>query len=375
VWHPGGVYLILFYLYITMYFDIEPKEKKEDLFGFEDHYNDLKEAINGRHKLIVIKGLRRTGKTSLMNVVFNECSGPKLYIDARELEENETPSQFFLKRMIQYAKKESMLETIFSFVESIEFGITINMRRQAVMLSDILRKTDEEMKKKNRMFVIFIDEAQLFKKYGFEKFLAFMYDRLHFIKVVLAGSEIGLMDDFIGEKADSPLFGRVKKIVETKRLKREESEKFLLAGFRQAGKKPDEKEIKEAVDKLDGIIGWLTYYGFSHIETGHEESLKKVMNEGSKIVSEEINNFLKSREVARKKYLWILEALSTESIGRKEIKNYLAVHLGKKISDAKLSIYLDSLMRYGFVEKTDKDYFAADPLTKEAVRKIMRAEK
>ncbi len=55
-----------------MYFDPEPKNKKEDLYNFEDEYEGLHSAIRRNERIIVIKGVRRTGKTSLMKVVYNE---------------------------------------------------------------------------------------------------------------------------------------------------------------------------------------------------------------------------------------------------------------------------------------------------------------
>jgi hypothetical protein len=50
-----------------MLFDLEPKSSREDLFDFEAELNSV---INGikNEKITVIKGLRRTGKTSLMKV-------------------------------------------------------------------------------------------------------------------------------------------------------------------------------------------------------------------------------------------------------------------------------------------------------------------
>ncbi|MCD6330835.1 MAG: ATP-binding protein, partial [Thermoplasmata archaeon] len=66
-----------------MYFDPEPKSKKEDLYNFEKEYKALHNAIKRNERIIVIKGIRRTGKTSLMKVVYNELKNPKAFIDGR----------------------------------------------------------------------------------------------------------------------------------------------------------------------------------------------------------------------------------------------------------------------------------------------------
>ena len=65
-----------------MLFDLEPKRMREDLYDF-DH--ELRSLINGivNEKIIVVRGLRRTGKTSLMKVAFNEAGYPFIYLDPR----------------------------------------------------------------------------------------------------------------------------------------------------------------------------------------------------------------------------------------------------------------------------------------------------
>ncbi len=50
----------------SMLFDPKPKTRKVDLFNFEKEFNRLSYLINDPlTRLIVVKGLRRTGKTSL----------------------------------------------------------------------------------------------------------------------------------------------------------------------------------------------------------------------------------------------------------------------------------------------------------------------
>ena len=48
-----------------MYFDPQPKTKKADLFGVEFTLQQLVQHLQDRStRMIIIKGLRRTGKTS-----------------------------------------------------------------------------------------------------------------------------------------------------------------------------------------------------------------------------------------------------------------------------------------------------------------------
>ncbi|MEK6809005.1 MAG: hypothetical protein AABY14_04930, partial [Nanoarchaeota archaeon] len=56
-----------------MYFDIQPKNKKDDLFGVDFALHSLLHHFsNPLTRMVVIKGLRRTGKTSLLNVAIQE---------------------------------------------------------------------------------------------------------------------------------------------------------------------------------------------------------------------------------------------------------------------------------------------------------------
>ena len=68
-----------------MYFDINPKTERKNLFGGEYSLNNLNEyLLDNSTRLIIIKGLRRVGKTSLLNVALNELKIGSVKIDVRE---------------------------------------------------------------------------------------------------------------------------------------------------------------------------------------------------------------------------------------------------------------------------------------------------
>jgi AAA+ ATPase superfamily predicted ATPase len=48
-----------------MYFDEAPKSRLEDLYDFETQVEQLRAAIRRGNRMMIILGLRRTGKTSL----------------------------------------------------------------------------------------------------------------------------------------------------------------------------------------------------------------------------------------------------------------------------------------------------------------------
>ncbi len=65
-----------------MLFSPEPKVNEEDLFNFRLELNQLINAIR-MSRLTVITGIRRSGKTSLMNVAIRKSGLPYVYLDVR----------------------------------------------------------------------------------------------------------------------------------------------------------------------------------------------------------------------------------------------------------------------------------------------------
>ena len=72
------------YGYPYMLFDTAPKTDKQDLFDREAELEKFKSSI-AYSSLIVIQGLRRTGKTSFLNVALKESDLPYVVSDIRGL--------------------------------------------------------------------------------------------------------------------------------------------------------------------------------------------------------------------------------------------------------------------------------------------------
>ena len=69
-----------------MLFSPEPKRRREDLFDFEEELQRFVNAVRDPLvRMVVVTGLRRTGKTSLLLVGLAEAELPYLYLDARAL--------------------------------------------------------------------------------------------------------------------------------------------------------------------------------------------------------------------------------------------------------------------------------------------------
>ena len=87
---------------------------------------------------------------------------------------------------------------------------------------------------------------------------------------------------------------------------------FLKIGFEQVNVKVSEDEIQEAISKLNGIIGWLTFYGYLRSK-GDPYALEKAVENGSKMVAEEFNQFLSGRQIARRRYIEVMKTLMKPS--------------------------------------------------------------
>ncbi|ADY01002.1 ATPase [Vulcanisaeta moutnovskia 768-28] len=148
------------------------------------------------------------------------------------------------------------------FGSGIEPNIEVDWR--SVYLVDLLNALSKNL----YQIVIAIDETQIlrmlkgFGKVDLTQILTYTYDNLSNVKVILTGSEVGLLHGFLGlENPKSPLYGRFIEELTITPFNRDASVQFLITGFRQYGIEVTMSEILDAVDKLDGIVGWLTYYG------------------------------------------------------------------------------------------------------------------
>ncbi len=217
-----------------------------------------------------------------------------------------------------------------------------------------------------------IDEVQeLIKLKGFNLIpvIAYVYDNLRNISFVFAGSKIGMLYNFLKiDNSSSPLYGRYMERIEINPLSREQSMDFLIKGFAENNIKPNEKILEKAVEELDGIIGWLSYFGLMALREGlNEKTLNIVLDSASKIVINEFCNFVKSRNSRR--YIEILKATKSGA-SWSEIKRYLEIKTGEKIYDYELTRLLRNLIDSAFIEKKDNLYTIPDPILRYAVNKI-----
>ena len=352
-----------------MYFSLEVKVKKEDFFDMERELEALKrDLLDPNTRMIVVKGIRRTGKSSLMRVALNEVKMPHIFIDLR-LTGAFSPDDiyyYFSSELSNFLNDKGLRKAL-SRIKGVEIsGLRVEFAERKISL---IGKVLEEMNRwaEGKQVVLALDEAQELRNLrGFDKILAHVYDYCRNIKLLLAGSEVGLIDRFIGlNNPNSPLFGRAFSEITLSRLSSDRAFEFLKEGFNQIGLKIQEDEIFDAVKKLDGIIGWLTFYGYLRGK-GYSDALERALEEGSRITANEFNLFLANRQPARRRYIEILRTLIRPSTWS-EVKRSLRIIAN--VSDKQISNYLKELVYYGFIVKEGNIYSVADPLLIEAVRR------
>ncbi len=149
-----------------------------------------------------------------------------------------------------------------------------------------------------------------------------------------------------------------------KRLVNDKSIEFLESGFRQAGFKISKEEIKQAVEELDGLIGWLTLYGYEKAIIKNHDALNKTKEIASQIAASELNHFLKK---TRNKKLYTSILHNAVGISWSELRFQASKELKKDLNPNLFSYALEKLVKYSFIEKNNGSYQLADPIMTKAL--------
>jgi len=123
---------------------------------------------------------------------------------------------------------------------------------------------------------------------------------------------------------------------------RESAALFLKRGFEEYHTTIIENMVNEAVERLDGIPGWLTLYGnnLAVRKLPHEKALEETVSEGIKTVRSELEHFLEGRDKVG--YLAALKAAAT-SARWSEVKGAVKIGRGSPVNDATVHNILESL--------------------------------
>lgn len=337
----------------TVYFDTEPKSRKEDFFNYDYEYEQVKKAIQRGNKIIAVLGVRRVGKTSLLNVVYNEIKNLKVWIDGRIVSD---PKKEVFAAVCEVAKTGKPM--IFGKIESLNvsaFGIGLSVKLGSENTSEIERKIKNAGK-----ICVFIDEAQRMDRKSIADVLSYCYDRFPQVSFIISGSEIGLVEDILGEDdSEHPLYGRnIVKIV-LERLDKNKAAEFLRKGVQQVSAELKAEEMDEALKELDGLIGWLTLYGYEKGVMKNRNALDKTVELAARITATELVHFLKKTK-NKKLYLSILR--NADSISWNELKARTGRDMNRKLNPNAFAFAINKLVKCSFIEKKDEKYCLSDPL-------------
>ena len=190
---------------------------------------------------------------------------------------------------------------------------------------------------------------------------AYAYDNLENLKIVLTGSEVGLLHDFLGiNDYESPLYGRVAGEVYVEPFDLHLSKEFLKAGFREVNLNVEDEIIEKAIEMLDGIPGWLVLFGVEYMrEKDYEKAMKRTFEVAKGLILGE----LRELEKRSRRYLEILRGIALGYNRWSLIRDYLAVK-GIPTPEPRLYELLNNLKKMGWINEVEGKYILSDPLVK-----------
>lgn len=355
-----------------MLFSTEPKTSLSELFDREVEIERFRSGLNER--LVLVLGIRRVGKSSLVLSVLNSLGIDYVFIDVRKLYDNvsrKVPTERIYNELKSSLSRLSFWERIKGVINEIDVSLgPIRFRLGSSRIRDGIAKILEAVNSAGRRVVLVFDEAQYlrYSTTGLRPLLAYAYDYLRNITLVLTGSEVGLLHDFLGGLDDpsSELYGRYYFVIELKPFNRERSIEFLRrGGFRELDINVDDRVIERAVDELGGIAGWLVYFGRLYPEKG-EDAINEVKEIGANLVRTELEELFSRSQY----YRYIMEAVAVLGRARwSDIMRYLMARAGGRPTNATLSRDLSNLVKMGFLAKDGDWYSILDPIIRYAVLK------
>jgi len=352
-----------------LYFDPQPKTKKEDLFDREEELKLFSEALDYA-SLIVITGLRRTGKTSFMNVALAESNCPYISLDLRGLPYN--PSRAEIVRRLETAFNRIDRKWLSSFLDALRHvkgvnilsnAVSLDWSRRGIDLADLFDRVDVWAQKQGRQFLVAFDELQLIRgEKSIPRLFAHIIDVNQNITLIVTGSEIGLLFEFLGfDNPESPLYGRHYTEIKMRNFELDEARAFLEAGFQQIALSPSTEALNYAIEKLDGVVGWLTLFGAKCRDYNEcsKEIVDEVMREGGKLARAEALKLVKL-SYGYGIVLNFLTKVGTASWT--QIKATLEAHEHRSLPNPTVTDILNKLIRTSLILKRNNKYAIADPL-------------
>jgi len=360
----------------TLLFSTRPKERREDLYDRDKEIEMIKDSIF-RGEWITVLGMRRIGKTSVVNVAVNESGSIRVRVDLLRIY-NPAKKQYGKEEFLSLSL-EAVNETIRNYtflgkvtrvignilgVDEIELNkVKVKlkkMRGQDVIY--ILSQLDTLTKDNKKKLVLIFDEAQELSKIvgiSFPSLFHDLYDNCTNTVVIFTGSMVRLVEKTLNDvEYNEPFFGRYIRKIELTRFTKEQSKDFLLKGFEEENVKVDENVIEDAVKKFDGIPGWLTLFGSEYsfsAKHGLKAKVEEIVEKAVEEVKNEVKNFIMYSQ-SPLRYSAII--LAIDRLGGRgklnEIVKVVSTLLEEEISKSRVYEMLNRLVDLDFLKK-DKE--------------------
>jgi len=337
-------------------FDPRPKCSRNELFDRERELAFLEQHVEAGEPLILVLGIRRIGKTSLVKSFLSDRIG--VYVDMRGVRREAD-----LYRALSKGLSGSLgrLKGILQGIRGIKItgvGVEFKWRgRDSLSMLGLL----EELNKAGKRITVIFDEAQRLRPpllVEMRDILAYVYDNLDNVSVVLTGSEIGLLRSFLGiENPETPLYGRYAAELEVSRFSRELSMEFLKKGFQEMGIMVDGSILEEAVELFDGIVGWLVFFGRSYING--DKNTDRIVEIAVQLALKELGTLSRREKL-------VLKAVSNGARSWSTIRSYVEEKEGESIPKASLTRIIRRLERLSII----RNYRFLDPVYEKASMRL-----
>jgi uncharacterized protein len=359
-----------------MYFDPRPKTRKEDLFSRNAELEKFDHSLTYA-PLIVVTGLRRTGKTSFVDVALSCTNHPHVFVDMRDLPVVPSRTEMIQKIETAFSKMDNKwLTPILEAVKHVKgvalagTSLTFEWGKKGIDLAVLLDEIDSWAKKHKEIFLLAFDEIQLIRGDRYlPRLLARIADTNRNIVTIITGSEVGLLYDFLGfDDPESPLYGRHYVEIKMSNFTPEQSKSFLMTGFKQVDIECSDEIVNYAVQKLDGIVGWLTLLGVKSREsnTCSKFMVDEVLDTGGKLARSEALRIVRFS----RRYGVILNFLANAGENKwSKIKSAVELDENRKLTNASITDLLNRLVKTSLIVKENGSYRIADPLLTHGVIK------
>ena len=340
-----------------MLFDPRPKKRRDELYDRNEELQLLDKTAEKGEPLIAILGIRRIGKTSLLLSFLEKWDG--LYLDFRGITRT---SELYSRLAESIEERMPRISRLLKHIRGISLSgleVSIKWRGQdSISLAGFL----EEINKRTDRFILVLDEVQTLRPpllTQLKNTIAYAYDHLENITIILSGSEIGLLQDFIGyDNPASPLYGRHILEIQLRRFTREESRDFLRKGFQEAGVRPTPQIVERGVELFDGIPGWLVYYGRS-ILLEPTRSPDEILSQAEKLALQELGKLTIRQKL-------VLKAIAKGADSWSKVRRTIEQQTGETIPKSALTRTIRRLEKIGIIQ----DYRFLDPIYEKASQKL-----